>query len=78
MFLSTQPILDSDLVIKSVGADVNVAVYDVAKLLCKADGKCLFKDSQDYLYFDTGHFSYYGSEFVSNAFRDFLNSLKNE
>lgn len=78
VFLNSQPILVSDLVIQSVGAEVNVAVYDVAKLLCKADGKCLFKDSQDYLYFDTGHLSYYGSEFVSKAFREFLNGLKNE
>ena len=78
VFLHSQPILDSDLVIQSVGTEVNVAVFDVAKLLCKADKKCLFKDSQDYLYFDTGHFSYYGSEFVSNAFREFLNSSQNE
>ena len=78
VFLPSRVKLDSDLVIKSVGAELNVTVFDIGKSLCKTNGACLFKDSEDYLYFDQGHFSYHGSELVSKEFQIFLNSSKNE
>ena len=78
VFLASQNIWKSDFAIQSVAADVGVGAFNAAAELCESDRTCLFKDNIDYLYFDTGHFSYYGSEFISKKFSDSLSDLVSE
>jgi len=67
--LETQNIWDSDFVIEAIANEINVKTFNVSKVLCIDAGKCLFRNLDNYLYFDTGHLSFYGSRYVANEFR---------
>lgn len=66
-YLPTQPIHESDNAIKEVATKQHVGVFDVSHLLCKDDDMCAFRRDGNYVYFDAGHFSYYGSGVVATA-----------
>jgi peptidoglycan/LPS O-acetylase OafA/YrhL len=72
IFLPSQSIWKSDQSIKEIATSLNVAYFDVSQYLCDEKRMCLFKDSRDYLFFDKGHLSFYGSEFVAEKYRNSL------
>ena len=72
IFLQSQSIWKSDQSIKEIATSLNVPFFDVAQYLCDNKQMCLFKDSKDYLFFDKGHLSFYGSEFVAEKYRNSL------
>jgi len=78
VFLESQLIWQSDLIVEKVADDVGVESFNVSSLICNADQNCLFKDSNDYLYFDTGHLSFYGSGYVANQFNKYFFNDMNE
>lgn len=65
----SRPIYPSDRVIEEAAAEIGVDVFNVSEGLCDEEYSCLFKDANDYLFFDTGHFSYYGSRLIAERFR---------
>lgn len=67
VYLPVRDIWKSDEIIIEVAAEMDVEVFNVASLFCKNAEVCLFKDEVDYLFFDSGHLSYHGSEFVASV-----------
>lgn len=68
VYLKSQPTEASDSLIEEVAEKVGVSSFNVAKQICANEGMCLFKDSNNYLYFDRGHFSFYGSRYIARRF----------
>ena len=68
-YLNSQPIWASDKSIKKISNELGLVTFDVSDTLCESNNSCLFKDNHDYLYFDKGHLSFYGSLKLSEQFK---------
>ncbi len=55
----------SDALIREIAIGEGIEYVLPAEMLCKGSDRCLFKDGVDYLYFDKGHFSFYGSRMMA-------------
>ena len=75
VFLPSENIWDSDLAIKSVADEMQIILFNLSEFLCKSDKSCIFRDNNNYFYFDNSHFSFYGSEYVSRYFRSYFDTL---
>ena len=81
-FFETEDFWTSDKVLASVAEDLGVQHFRPSDYLCRADRSCLFLRNNAYYYFDSGHFSYYGSrkivEVMFNALgTDWINPQPN-
>jgi len=70
-YLLAQNYLPSDLVVMRVAEKSDVKYFLPANLLCNGL-QCKFKESSEYLFFDSGHLSTYGSISVANEILKFM------
>jgi energy-coupling factor transporter ATP-binding protein EcfA2 len=76
IYFRTHPYTESDRLILEVAGELGVKHFLPTEILCKSTELCLFRDTVDYLFFDAGHLSYYGSRKVARALSEKLGLIK--
>ena len=76
IYFRTHPYIESDRLILEVAGELGVKYFLPTEILCKSTELCLFRDTVDYLFFDTGHLSYYGSRKMARALSEKLDLIK--